>query len=423
MRDAILDRLVTPPPAAQPLADEATQGILVAVIDAVEERRMRSIHGEPGVLAAYLHDLENDPGAVREALEHYTVVLAATCQQAAGGEMRAVRGVEEGSADFQTVIIDEAARVSPLDLFIPISMAKRRVVLVGDHRQLPHMLEPEVERDVAAAVAKGDLAQEAQDALKESLFGRLWDALQELEARDGIRRTVRLDTQFRMHPVLGELVSGSFYDGKLASGMKPEPFAHDLPGYVKDGRPCVAAWLDVPGGPGREERRGRSKSRPSEAKRIAREVKTLIEADPRLTFGIIAFYKDQVGAIAEALIQEGLAARKDAGGWQIAERWRRTEDGRGERLRLGTVDSFQGKEFDVVFLSVTRSNEMPGETDEQRRRKYGHLLLANRLCVAMSRQHRLLIVAGDRAFAATQALAPLHAFSKLCGGPHGTVRS
>jgi AAA domain len=423
MRDAILDRLVTPPPAAQPLTDEATQGVLVAVIDAIEQRRMRSIHGEPGVLAAYLHDLENDPGAVREALEHYTVVLAATCQQAAGGAMRAVRGIEEGSADFETVIVDEAARVSPLDLFIPISMAKRRVVLVGDHRQLPHMLEPEVERDVAVAVAKGDLAHEAQDALKASLFGRLWDALQDLEARDGIRRTVRLGTQFRMHPALGELVSRSFYDGKLDSGTKPEPFAHDLPGYVKDGRPCVAAWLDVPGGPGRAERRGRSKSRPAEAKRIAREVKTLIEADPRLTFGIIAFYKDQVGAIGEALSHEGLAARTDAGGWEIAERWRRTEDGRGERLRLGTVDSFQGKEFDVVFLSVTRSNDLPGETDEQRRRKYGHLLLANRLCVAMSRQHRLLIVAGDRTFAATEALAPLHAFSNLCGGPHGTARS
>ena len=45
----------------------------------------------------------------------------------------------------------------------------------------------------------------------ESLFGRLWDALLELEARDGIRRTVRLDTQFRMHPVLGEMVSQCFY--------------------------------------------------------------------------------------------------------------------------------------------------------------------------------------------------------------------
>lgn len=425
LRDAIIDRLEAPPPAAQPRADEATQTLLCAIVNAIEQRRMRSVSSEPGVLAAYLDDLENDPAALRDALEHYTVVLAATCQQAAGGAMREVRGIQVGSADFETVIVDEAARVNPLDLFIPMSMAKRRVVLVGDHRQLPHMLEPDVERDVATAVAKGDLVAEAQEALKQSLFGRLWDLLQALEARDGIRRTVRLDTQFRMHPVLGDFVSRSFYGGELESGTKPEPFVHALPGYMKDGRPCVAAWLDVPGGPGRWERRGRSKSRDHEARRIAREVRALIEVDPCLTFGIIAFYSAQVEAIGNALSQEGLAERTEGGGVRIAERWRRTTDAHGalvERLRLGTVDAFQGKEFDVVFLSVTRSNDLPAATDEDRRRKYGHLALDNRLCVAMSRQHRLLIVAGDREFAATAVLAPLSRFSNLCEGPNGTVR-
>ncbi len=426
LRDALIDRLEAPAAPAEPQVDDSTQALLVAVVDALEQRRMRSIHGEPGVLAAYLEDLENDPGAVREALEHYTVVLAATCQQAAGREMRAVRGIDVGWPDFETVIVDEAARANPLDLFIPMSMAKRRVVLVGDHRQLPHMLEPEVERDLAAAVAKGDVAAEAEAAVKESLFGRLWTMLKQLEAGDGNPRTVRLDTQYRMHPVLGDFVSRMFYGGTLESGMPPERFAHDLPGYMKDRLPCVAAWLDVPGGSGRGERRGRSKSRPVEATRIAREVKRLIEADSRLTFGIIAFYAAQRDAIGEALVREGLAERTDSGGWRIAERWRRTEDHRGERaerLRLGTVDAFQGKEFDVVFLSMTRSNDLPGDTDEQRRRKYGHLVLDNRLCVAMSRQHRLLIVAGDREFAAAAgAPAALRELSTLCEGPHGIIQ-
>ncbi len=431
LRDALLDRLLVPPPAARVEDDSTTRSLLVELADALEDRRMRSSRGEQGVLAAYLSDLENDPAAVREAIEHYTVVLAATCQQAASGAMRAVRGVDVGWPEFETVIVDEAARANPLDLFIPMTMARRRVVLVGDHRQLPHMLEPDVERDISAAVKSGDLAQEAEAALKESLFGRLWHILQKLEQHDGIQRAVRLDTQFRMHPVLGNFVSRMFYergeDAGLRSGADAEHFTHRLAAYQKQGEPCVAAWIDVPAGPGKRERAGRSKSRVAEATRIAREVKGLMEAAPQLTFGVIAFYSAQVNAIARALTQEGLAEQTEAGGWRIAERWKRTENDRGElveRLRLGSVDAFQGKEFDVVFLSVTRSNDLPAETDEQRRRKYGHLLFENRLCVAMSRQRRLLVVVGDRDFAASTDLLPsLRAFSQLCEGPHGTLRS
>jgi superfamily I DNA and/or RNA helicase len=152
----------------------------------------------------------------------------------------------------------------------------------------------------------------------------------------------------------------------------------------------------------------------------------LIESDDKLTFGVIAFYAAQRDAIHEALIGEGLVEKTHAGGFRIAERWRLTVDHGGEqveRLRVGTVDAFQGKEFDVVFLSVTRSNDLPGATDEERRRKFGHLLLDNRLCVAMSRQHRLLVAVGDRAFVqAEAALVPLRELSNLCEGPHGLVR-
>ena len=37
--------------------------------------------------------------------------------------------------EFDTVVIDEAARANPLDLFVPMAMARRRIILVGDHRQ------------------------------------------------------------------------------------------------------------------------------------------------------------------------------------------------------------------------------------------------------------------------------------------------
>ena len=94
-------------------------------------------------------------------------------------------------------------------------------------------------------------------------------------------------------------------------------------------------------------------------------------------------------------------------------------------MRVGTVDSFQGKEFDIVFLSVTRSNELAAEDEDERRRKYGHLLLENRLCVAMSRQRRMLVAVGDREMfntaAAREAVPGLARFLDLCGGDDAVV--
>ncbi|EPY0344666.1 AAA domain-containing protein, partial [Pseudomonas aeruginosa] len=71
-----------------------------------------------------------------------------------------------------------------------------------------------------------------------------------------------------------------------------------------------------------------------------------------------------------------------------------------KQLRVGTVDSFQGMEFDVVFLSMVRTlpqNWQPkdDDRDKQARALFGHLCLYNRLNVAMSRQKKLLVVVGD----------------------------
>jgi superfamily I DNA and/or RNA helicase len=87
------------------------------------------------------------------------------------------------------------------------------------------------------------------------------------------------------------------------------------------------------------------------------------------------------------------------------------------------VDAFQGKEFDIVLLSMTRSNDIQGTDERSFRRKYGHLMLENRLCVAMSRQQRLLIVVGDASMlqgaTAADAIPGLVRFYELCGGPNG----
>jgi superfamily I DNA and/or RNA helicase len=152
------------------------------------------------------------------------------------------------------------------------------------------------------------------------------------------------------------------------------------------------------------------------------------EPGQKLTFGVITFYQAQVDAIHEALTR---AEMMDVAEDQVAElappyRELRLENGKTvERLRIGSVDAFQGMEFDVVFLSMVRSNEYPDGSEKQRRRKYGHLMVPNRLCVSMSRQKRLLIVVGDsrmlREPHALEAIGPLVKFHELCGGANASV--
>jgi superfamily I DNA and/or RNA helicase len=309
-----------------------------------------------------------------------------------------------------------------------MAKAERRIILVGDHRQLPHILEEDVERQLNSS------NQTTQDALKKSLFERLFKQLQEWEKRDGIKRTVTLDTQYRMHPILGDFVSRTFYEYHGEPPIKPgrpeKEFFHELPGYQDK----VAAWINVPLNLG-SETKGHSKSRPVEARRIAEELKRLIEHDSRLRFGVFAFYRAQVTELWQQLCKLELAEVTDDGNYQVASAWRETTNHDGklvERLRIGTVDAFQGKEFDVVFLSVTRSNNIPATPDspETYRRKYGFLLLENRLCVAMSRQQRLLIATGDLEMVRAEAVRPeserqaireLIAFYELCKTPHGKV--
>jgi superfamily I DNA and/or RNA helicase len=225
-----------------------------------------------------------------------------------------------------------------------------------------------------------------------------------------------------MHPLLGRFVSRIFYephnDACIEPGRAEEEFQHDLPGF--EGK--VAGWIDVPWTPKHQETRGRSKSRPAEASRLAQELRRLVEAAPEFTFGVITFYAAQVQAIWRALADPGvgLAEEQEDGSYHIGSAFQGSGE---ERIRVGTVDAFQGVEFDVVFLSLTRSNTLAGDGEIARRRKYGHLLLENRLCVAMSRQKRLLVVFGDQAMIrdeAVEGLRPLVFFDReLCGGPHG----
>lgn len=416
LQQNLIDRLLPDQrPANAPLLNSDIEALFNSVIDALRERVRSTKGGVESVLYEFRDDLDLDRRGAREAVERYTMVLAATCQQAVGYQMSLQKGE---NVVFETVVVDEAARANPLDLFIPMSLAERRIILVGDHRQLPHILEHEIESDLDK-----NAKEKTQDMLRKSLFWRLFTAMRERERVDGIKRTVTLDVQYRMHPVLGAFVSDTFYPPNEAfeSGRNAAEFRHDLPGYGS----AVAAWVDVQLGRGREAGR-QSKKRPLEAKWIAEETHRLLTERPDLSVGVITFYSAQVDEILQHMEKHCLTEQTEDGAFRIAEAWRDTRDESGQlkdRLRVGTVDAFQGKEFDVVILSMTRSNDIIATDQKSLRKKYGHLMLENRLCVAMSRQKRLLIVVGDsgmlRAQMAAEAIPGLIKFHELCGGEHG----
>lgn len=344
-------------------------------------------------LAEFLAELEGNPYGMMDALSDYSFAFAATCQQSVNRRMQAQKGMTGSdvnkSMEYEYVIVDEAARVSPRDLMVAMAQGKR-IILVGDHRQLPHIIDEEVARQME----EGEGGQDENDWLKKSMFQYLFSTrLKTLEEYDGITRRVTLDKQYRMHPLLGSFISRNFYERfdpteQFGSGRPVSDFAHAL--SSTNGKPAV--WLDVPAQIGRHQKDGTSWTRPAEATVIVRKLDQWMSSDAGkgLSFGVISFYKAQADLIRKQLRH-------------IAD-----DD---KKLRVGTVDSFQGMEFDVVFLSMVRTMPSRESIEACKRRViskgeswtdakeaqfcFGHLCLYNRLNVSMSRQKKLLVVVGD----------------------------
>ena len=424
---SMLDRLspdYRPPQLKQALSGEAL-GLLADIEHAIDAPLRQSRRGISAVVASYHAALAQAPNEAARAVREYASIVGATCQQSAGKAMSSLKELSDLDAsegiEFDTVVIDEAARANPLDLFVPMAMARRRIILVGDHRQLPHLVQRELEDEL---ISRQSLTEAQAKAYEQSLFERLVKQLREQEKVDNIKRVVMLDTQYRMHPTLGDFISKQFYESVgldvLHSGRPAQDFAHTIPGY--QGK--CAAWLDVSLQDGKEKFLKPGYDRRAEAIAIAKEVKRITDScGPTLSIGVISFYRAQCDLILKAFVDQGLAEEED-GETRIARSYRQTESG-DERLRVGTVDAFQGKEFDVVFLSIVRANDVvvsdQKEGDERERLlngKYGHLRLANRLNVAMSRQRKLLVTVGDKGMAegpvSEEAVPALPAFLKLC---------
>lgn len=307
----------------------------------------------------------NDVDAAGEVVKNYTSVIGSTCAQAEkSGDI-----VDLQNDKFDYVIIDEAARANPLDIMIPMMMGTK-VILIGDHKQLPHYIESNYVNKFKNE--KSRYSNFDEGLLTKSLFQIIYENLDAAykEGRIKFKRTIQIDEQHRMHPTIGSFISNEFYDGSIKNGDRTVNNVNDYKVFDKKN----VAWLNVKMFDGPEMRIDQSIAREVEANRIIELIKELVSKNPgrNLDIGIISFYKGQVKVIKEKLDENFPKSVLD-------------------NISCNTVDSYQGKEFDIVILSGVRSN-----TASSPEKSLGFIHhSASRINVALSRARKLLVVVAD----------------------------
>ena len=215
-----------------------------------------------------------------------------------------------------------------------------------------------------------DLIDEEPDASPDerSLDTSLFQILVEQSEESGRECLASLRAQYRMHPSIGNLISTVFYEGNLKNGDQLRPSRSTF-----DWMPAPVTWLSTSAIEDRQDTRaGESYANPTEADIVLQLLEKLEEKcrerSRRPSVAVITGYAAQV---------ERLITRVDP---ENDGRWRNL------RIEIATVDSFQGRECDVVVYSTVRSNK---------EKKIGFLKDRRRINVALSRARELLVIVGD----------------------------
>lgn len=313
-------------------------------------------------------------GNFEEFLAKTRSLVCGTCV----GLGRSQFGVARNRYDW--VIVDEAARATPGELAVAIQSG-RRVLLVGDHRQLPPLYTEPLVRRIAA-----DLQWPDRSVLTRSDFERAF------ESDYGRQVGATLQTQYRMAPPIGELVSACFYPVPLQPGRgAPPPWFDQLPERIR----AVVTWIDTSDA-GRESY-DRPKTPGFDNLYEAREILDLLRsictggpfvqslidhcAEDEKPIGVICMYAAQ-----ERLLQRMLSEQDWATGYR-------------RLIKIDTVDSYQGKENRIIIVSTTRNNG---------RFEQGFLSSNERVNVAVSRaMDRLVIVGAARMWRERHQRSPM----------------
>ena len=285
---------------------------------------------------------------------------------------------------FSLAVVDEASQIlEPGLIGILASDRIDRFVLIGDHKQLPAVVQ-QGEHD--SVVIEPELRAIGLTDCRQSLFQRLY----QWERRQGCSQFIgTLTHQGRMHPDVALFPSQHFYDGHLL----PVPIAHqkatsldyDLPAedsldeLLKSRRLLFLKTDNIPSfSPPLE---GEGSGVGSEACLVADLLRRIHRFygdrfDPNKTVGVIVPYRSQIAAIRNELEKLGTAELLD--------------------IAIDTVERFQGSQRDVIVYSfaVTHLYQLDflaasTYTDEQ-----GHVI-DRKLNVALTRARKQMIMVGN----------------------------
>lgn len=180
-----------------------------------------------GVQGEWLQRLGKITESDREQLQILYVrqanVVGMTCNEA--GKRKTWQDKE--FQPFDIVIVDEVSKATPPELILPMLLG-RKVVLVGDHRQLPPMFR-ESDATFGEARQEGQITEEEFNAYKRMVTASLFEELYE-RADEAIKAT--LWTQYRMHPHIMDVVN-QFYDGRLLPGPDRATLAERRPHHLR----------------------------------------------------------------------------------------------------------------------------------------------------------------------------------------------
>ena len=299
---------------------------------------------------------EKDSNDLRKIYLDNANVIGITCVQAAS------RSFAEEFNNFDVVIIDEVSKCTPPEILIP-ALKGKKLVLVGDHRQLPPMLHDNTIEEIAEEM---NSTKEELDFLEESLFKTHFET-----ATEKIKQMLTI--QYRMHPnIMGAI--NQFYQHRLQCGLleADQQRAHNLGGKIIPKNQHII-WVKMPQLDSFiEQKEGTSPFNEREVdviEKLCAEMEKswsvkITDGLPRKELGIITFYNAQLRLIDSRMNPEKFPSL---------------------HIRTGTVDRFQGMERQVIIVSMVRNNQEG---------KVGFAKKPERVNVAFSRAQELLVIVG-----------------------------